>query len=95
MKGDHDFKFGASYYYLPLHVFDAGTMNGQFTFSASDLDFDANNPRTYPDRLQVRVPGESDYFVKGTEVGVFAQDKWKIGRKFTASLGLRWDAELA
>jgi len=94
MKGDHDFKFGASYYYLPLHVFDAGTLNGQFTFSASDLDFDANNPRTYPDRLQVRVPGESDYFVKGTEIGVFAQDKWKIGRKFTASLGLRWDAEL-
>ncbi len=41
----------------------------------------------------MRVPGESDYFVKGTEVGVFAQDKWKIDRKFTASLGLRWDVE--
>jgi hypothetical protein len=93
-KGDHDFKFGASWYYLPLHVFDAGTQNGSFTFSASDRDFDANDPRTYPDRLQVRVPGVSDFFVKGNEIGVFAQDKWKIGRKFTASLGMRWDVEL-
>ncbi len=93
-KGDHDFKFGASYYYLPLHVFDAGNQNGTFTFSASDADFNAASPRTYPDRLSVRVPGVSDYFVKGSEVGVFVQDKWKVSSKFTASLGLRWDAEL-
>src|SRR5262245_1295640 len=92
-RGDHDLKFGASYYYLPLHVFDAGTLNGQFTFSASDRDFNAADPRTYPDRLFVRVPGESDYFVKGKEVGLFAQDKWKINGRFTASLGLRWDVE--
>jgi hypothetical protein len=71
--GDHDVKFGASGYYLPLHVFDAGTLNGQFTFSASDRDFNAADPRTYPDRLQIRVPAESDYFVKGKEVGVFVR----------------------
>jgi hypothetical protein len=92
-KGDHDFKFGAGYYYLPLHVFDAGRLNGQFNFTASDLDFDAANPRTYPDRLTVRVPGVSDYFVKGTEVGAFVQDKWKINSRLTASLGVRYDIE--
>jgi hypothetical protein len=93
-KGDHDFKFGASYYYLPLHVFDAGTLNGSFTFSASDRDFNAADPRTYPDRLQVRVPGVSDYFVKGREIGIFAQDKWKVSPRFTVSLGLRYDVEI-
>jgi hypothetical protein len=93
-KGDHDFKFGASYYYLPLHVFDAGTLNAVFTFSASDRDFNAAVPSTYPDRMQVRVPGVSDYFVKGREVGIFAQDKWKISPRFTASLGLRYDVEI-
>jgi hypothetical protein len=93
-KGDHDFKLGASWYYLPLHVFDAGSLNGQFTFSASDRDFDANDPRTYPDRLRVRVPGVSDFFVKGKELGFFAQDKWKINPRLTASLGLRYDLEI-
>jgi hypothetical protein len=93
-KGDHDLKFGASWYYLPLHVFDAGNLNGTFTFSASDRDFNAADPRTYPDRFQIRVPGESDYFVKGKEIGVFAQDKWKLNSRFTASLGLRYDVEV-
>src|SRR5262245_9620380 len=92
-KGDHDFKVGASYYYLPLHVFDAGNQNGTFTFSASDRDFNPADPRTYPDRMSIRVPGVSDYFVKGKEIGIFAQDKWKMSSRFTASLGLRYDVE--
>jgi hypothetical protein len=93
-RGDHDLKFGASYYYLPLEIFDAGTLNGSFTFSASDKDFNAADPRAYPDRLQIRVPGVSDFFVKGKEIGVFAQDKWKLNGRLTASLGLRYDAEI-
>jgi hypothetical protein len=93
-KGDHDLKFGASWFYLPLHVFDAGNLNGTFTFSASDQDFNAANPRTYPDRLSVRVPGVSDFYVKGREVGFFAQDKWKMNRRLTLSLGLRYDLEM-
>jgi hypothetical protein len=44
--------------------------------------------------MSVRVPGVSDYFVKGTEVGLFAQDKWKVSPRFTASLGLRYDLEV-
>ena len=93
-KGDHDVKFGASWYYLPLHVFDAGNQNATFTFSASDRDFTAADPRTYPDRMSIRVPGVSDYFVKGKEVGLFVQDKWKVNSRFTASLGLRYDVEM-
>jgi hypothetical protein len=93
-KGDHDLKFGASWYYLPLHVFNAGTLNGSFTFSASDQDFNAAAPRTYPDRLQVRVPGVSDFYVKGKEYGFFAQDKWKMNSRLTTSLGLRYDLEV-
>jgi hypothetical protein len=93
-KGDHDLKFGASYYYLPLHIFDAGSLNGSFTFSSSDRDFDPADPRTYPDRLQVRVPGVSDFYVKGKELGFFAQDKWKLNSRLTASLGVRYDLEI-
>ena len=93
-KGDHDLKFGASYQYLPLHQFVADNLNGTFSFSASDLDFNPANPRTYPDRFSIRVPGVSDFNVKGKEVGVFAQDKWKVNSRLTASLGLRYDVEI-
>ena len=94
LKGEHDFKFGASWYYLPLHVFDATNLNGTFSFSASDRDFNAADPRTYPDRFSIRVPGVSDFIVKGNEIGVFVQDKWKVNSRFTASLGLRYDVEI-
>jgi hypothetical protein len=93
-KGDHDLKFGASWYYLPLHQFNAGSLNGSFTFSSSDRDFNPADPRTYPDRLQVRVPGVSDFYVKGKELSFFAQDKWKINSRLTASLGVRYDLEI-
>src|SRR5262245_2998341 len=92
-KGDHDVKFGAGWYYLPLHTFDAGTLNGSFSFSASDADFNPNDPRTYPDRLNIRVPGVSDFFVKGHQVGFFVQDKWKITQRLTVSAGVRYDVE--
>lgn len=93
-RGDHDLKLGGSIVYTPLHIYDASTQNGVFGFSASDQPFDRNNPRTYPDRLTVRVPAASDYFVKGTYYGAFVQDKWKINDRVTASLGVRWDAEV-
>ena len=92
--GDHDLKFGASIVHTPLHIYDASTLNGTFGFSASDADFNAANPRTYPDRLTVRVPTPSDYIVSGTYYGVFMQDKWKISNHLTASVGVRWDAEI-
>ena len=93
-EGDHDLKFGVNIVHTPLHIYDASTLNGTFGFSATDLDFDRNNPRTYPDRLTVRVPAPSDFIITGTYFGVFAQDKWKINNRLTASLGVRWDTEI-
>ena len=66
-------------------------MNGRFQFS-TDLAFDPNNFRTYPERLFIRVPAASASFLP-THVGVlFAQDKWAIGN-LTVNLGLRYDIE--
>jgi hypothetical protein len=91
--GDHDLKFGINYLYSTLRIQDHGNRNGTFIFN-SDLPFDPANARTYPERLQIRVPGPVDFLMKGHFVGMFAQDKWKLRNNLTLSLGARYDFEL-
>jgi outer membrane receptor protein involved in Fe transport len=91
--GDHDLKFGVNYLYSSLRVQDFSNMNGTFTLN-TDLPFDASNPRTYPERLSIRVPGALDFYMKGHFIGLFAQDKWKITNNFTLNLGVRYDVEV-
>ncbi len=62
--GDHELKFGMTYSYIPLHFRSFTNENGTFTFPR-DPDFDAANAFTYPERLQIRVPGTSEYRMHG------------------------------
>jgi hypothetical protein len=91
-RGDHDLKFGVNYLYSTLRNENYGTQNGEFDFS-HDLPFDPANPRTYPERFSIRVPGAVDFLVKGHFVGVFAQNKWKLNDRLTLNFGGRYDVE--
>lgn len=91
--GDHDLKFGVNYLYSSLRTENYGNENGTFIIP-SDLPFDRNNPRTYPERLQIRVPGPVNFLMKGHFIGMFAQDKWKLLDNLTLSLGTRYDLEI-
>ena len=91
--GDHDLKFGINYLYSTLRIEDYGNENGTFAIN-SDLPFDRNNPRTYPERLSIRVPGPVNFRMKGHFIGMFAQDKWQLNDKLTLSLGGRYDFEI-
>jgi hypothetical protein len=91
--GDHDLKFGLQYVHAPIDITNQGNMNGTF-FINSDLAFDPANPRTYPERLQIRVPGAQNYTLKGNFLGLFVQDKWKLNPRATLNLGLRYDLEV-
>ena len=62
-------------------------LNGTFSFGTSNAPFNPNNPRTYPDRLTIRVPGQGFVAQKAHYVSFFAQDKWKMTNRLTATLG--------
>lgn len=91
--GRHDAKFGAKYTYSWISNPDNGNANGTYRFG-HDLPFNAADPRTYPERLTIRVPGVREYEMVGRVWELYAQDKWQIKPNFTLSLGLRYDLEV-
>ena len=91
-KGDHNVRAGVQYEYVDIFSTAQDNWNGTFVFR-SNGPFNANDFRTYPERLQIRVPGPSEYTQKEHFFSAFLQDKWRMGRKLTLSLGLRYDIE--
>jgi hypothetical protein len=88
----HDLKFGASYIKSKIQLPDQTDMNGRFTFS-TDRAFNASDPRTYPERLSIRVPAPSDITMPTHVMVLFAQDKWQR-HNLTLNLGVRYDLEM-
>jgi hypothetical protein len=93
-RGSHDLKFGAQYQYGEHYREDQRVMNGRFIFP-SDRAFNAADPFTYPERLNVRVPQRVQELSRTHSLGVFAQDKWQLSRNFTLNLGLRYDIHVS
>jgi hypothetical protein len=89
--GGHSFKLGGEYSYIKNQFRQGGSLNGVFSFSASDGPFNAADPRSYPDRLQIRAPIASNPLVKAYYYSAFFQDKWAPVANLTISLGLRYE----
>jgi hypothetical protein len=92
--GDHDLKFGVQYQYSQSRNDTQDNLNGTFNFGLSNAPFDPNNPSTYPERFQIRVPGRGGSLNKSRYFAAFVQDKWRWNDRFTLSLGLRYDVEV-
>lgn len=90
IRGAHQFAFGASAFRYQsssnANVYSAGsfTFNGTAT-GAGLADFMAGQL----DSFTQGVP--NNLFVTKWYVGVYGQDTWKISRRLTATLGLRWE----
>ena len=93
-RGDHDIKFGAQYERVTVDNIAQDNLNGTFSFGTSNAPFNAADPRTYPDRLSIRVPGQGLVAQKADYVSFFAQDKWKMSNRLTATIGVRYDLEI-
>jgi len=92
--GDHDIKLGVQWQYSQSQNDTQDNLNGTFNFGLSNAPFDAANPRTYPERFSIRVPGKGGSFNKSKYFAAFVQDKWKLNNRLTLSLGLRYDLEV-
>jgi hypothetical protein len=94
-KGRHDTKFGARYSRTWLSNPNWSNMNGTYVFrNYQDRKFDPADPRSYPERLTIRVPGPLTYELVMHVYEVFAQDKWQPTNGLTISAGLRYDLEV-
>jgi hypothetical protein len=93
-RGSHDLKFGAQYQYGEHYREDQRVTNGRFVFP-SDRLFNAADPSTYPERLNVRVPQMVQALTKTHSLGLFVQDKWQMTRNLTFNFGLRYDLHVS
>ena len=90
--GDHNIKVGARYNYTKLRRVSQINQNGTFNFN-TDLRFNPADPRTYPERLVIRIPNAYDATMTNHAYEFFLQDKWQLNERTTLSLGLRYDLE--
>jgi carboxypeptidase family protein len=92
-SGEHDMKFGFQMYYVQWHFQNAAQFNGTFTIPSNNA-FNAADPRTYPERLQIQVPLDSVITMTQKAYTGFVQDKWHLSNRATLNLGLRYDVDI-
>ncbi len=93
-RGSHDLKFGSQYTYGEHFEENQRFMNGAFRFF-SDLPFNAADPYSYPERLEIRVPDKGEWLSRTHSLGLYVQDKWQMTPAFTLNLGLRYDIHIS
>jgi hypothetical protein len=91
--GPHNLKFGWDYQNTKV---DGAEPNNFFTqLFATEADFTQFGPIDSGLNLITLqagpTPQDNQVHLRNNYNGLFAQDDWKIARKFTLNLGLRWD----
>jgi len=87
LKGTHQLKFGADYTKLLASTVGQGAAPKYYTFSTADFQKFVSNG-TVPDFANVAINPSK---ILLSELSLYAQDRWSIGKRLTLTYGLRWE----
>jgi hypothetical protein len=103
--GSHAFKMGGEYSWMPTFGGNCCLNWGVFTFFDDPSVIVSNSNGKYPQGFQ--TPGAVRQFQQGApiktntyqlygtrQIGGFVQDDWRVGRRLTLNLGVRYDLDL-
>ncbi len=93
VAGRHNFKVGGDVNYNQIANYFAGNARGSYTFN-SYADFFANRPASFIQAFPgAGTPGFTTR-PNFTEIGLYAQDDFRVSPRLTLNLGVRWDITL-
>ena len=105
IMSSHTFKFGVEYRKLFLNFTQLGQPDGQYSFGSQWTQQTAGTTATSTTSgnglasFLIGVPNSGtiqhtfDIASASSYWGLYAQDDWKISRKLTLNIGLRWDLD--
>src|SRR5207237_4817814 len=91
VKGTHQFGFGGSYIHSLLNSKTGLNATGAFTFNGSITGLSLADFML--GRAQQWNQGNlAQYYNRAYDIGLYAQDSWKITPRLTLNYGLRWES---
>jgi hypothetical protein len=88
--GAHEFEFGGEFFHMGTPEQNTNNQSGSFTFTGalSGNDF---ADFIFGQATSFTQAGGVYYNYGGSEFNLFAQDNWRVSKKLTVNLGVRWD----
>ena len=94
LRGKHSIKVGARIRHVGLADSSPSNFAGSFTFTSLEQYRNTilNLPGAFPTQFSI-AGGNPQASIKQTDLGLFAQDDWRVNPALTVSLGLRYERQ--